>query len=720
MPSPDATGPDDLQRAVSGVARAIADSLELREVWGRVAEACRTVVPFDGMGIARFEAGGRIRVYVTAGDPAAAGLEERVFGPGDSSPRIRPANLESLVLVNDLPSEADPSFPLDRRLIERGYRSLLRLPLGRRPDVLGSLVLIARAASRFTADHARRLALVAELIALALAHESLADAWRERRKRLDALERLVSALSGTLDVRTVFERIAEITKDMIPHDYVSLGLLSEDRRRARILANIGADGTTVELPDYAIPEEILHTVDWDYFLAREITVAGPNLARVHLVNRPPLPASVLDLRVDDQWMRFYTEMGVRSTLRATIRLNGMAVGGIEFSSRETDHFDDDQGEFAMRVAEHVALALAHQRLAEEARRTVAAQDRAARLEERVQVLVEELSHLSPHRALGQSKKWKDVLAQATKVAPTDTTVLLTGESGTGKEVVARFLHRGSARKDGPFVALNCAALPEQLLESELFGHEKGAFTGALQARPGKIEQAGGGVLFLDEVGEMSLAVQAKFLRVLQEREYQRLGGVRTLRADMRVLAATNRNLKAAISQGTFREDLYYRLAVFDIALPALRERPEDVAVLVEAFLEEIGRTVGRPAGGVSEEAREKLVAYAWPGNVRELRNAIERAVILCEGGLITSEHLPLGIASVGIAAGGAAAAASPGAGPPAAVTLDAAEREMIVQALAKAGQNKSKAARLLGLTRAQLRSRIEKHGLEDAAAHGNS
>jgi transcriptional regulator with GAF, ATPase, and Fis domain len=362
------------------------------------------------------------------------------------------------------------------------------------------------------------------------------------------------------------------------------------------------------------------------------------------------------------------------------------------------------------VAEHVALALAHQRLAEESRRTEAAQDRAAQLKERVHVLVGELEALSAHRALGRSRRWRDVLAQATKVAPTDTTVLLTGESGTGKEVVARFIHRGSPRKDGPFVALNCAALPEQLLESELFGHEKGAFTGALAARPGKIEQAARGVLFLDEVGEMSPAVQAKFLRVLQEREYQRLGGTRTLKADMRVLAATNRDLKAAIARGGFREDLYYRLAVFDIALPPLRERPEDILLLVDAFLEEIGRSVGRPAAGVSQEVRNTLVAYPWPGNVRELRNAIERAVILCEGGLIASEHLPLGI----VGAPRPEAASAPQAAPPAApgaVTLDAAEREMILQALARAGNNKSKAARLLGLTRAQLRSRIEKHGL---------
>jgi DNA-binding NtrC family response regulator len=311
-------------------------------------------------------------------------------------------------------------------------------------------------------------------------------------------------------------------------------------------------------------------------------------------------------------------------------------------------------------------------------------------------------------AIGQSAIWRDVLRKGLQVASTETTVLLQGESGTGKEVVARFIHRASPRKDGPFVALNCAALPEQLLESELFGHDRGAFTGAQVAHAGKIEQAAAGVLFLDEVAEMSPAVQAKFLRVLEEREYQRLGGTRTLKVDVRVLAATNCDLRAAIAGGTFREDLYYRLAVFDIALPPLRERPRDIALLTDAFLEAIGRLVGRAAAVISDEAREKLLAYSWPGNVRELRNAIERAVILAEGGLITSEHLPL---DVGSASAAFPTASLVGSVPKVLPSAEAAEYQLIREALARSGNNKAKAARLLGLTRAQLRSRIEKHGL---------
>jgi transcriptional regulator with PAS, ATPase and Fis domain len=287
--------------------------------------------------------------------------------------------------------------------------------------------------------------------------------------------------------------------------------------------------------------------------------------------------------------------------------------------------------------------------------------------------------------------------------------LLTGESGTGKEVVARLIQRGSPRAKGPFVALNCAALPETLLESELFGHEKGAFTGAVSSRAGSIEQASGGVLFLDEVGEMSLPVQAKFLRVLQEREFTRVGGTRPIRADIRVIAATNRDLKAALARGQFREDLYYRLNVFAISLPPLRARIEDILPLAEAFLEELGPRVGRPAGGISRAAREILLTYAWPGNVRELRNVLERATILCEGGLIAAEHLPIELAHREEASRTASTAPSfPSGG----VDLQVVERDLIVKALHTSNNNRARAARLLGLTRAQLYRRLEKHGLD--------
>src|SRR5467141_1660141 len=247
----------------------------------------------------------------------------------------------------------------------------------------------------------------------------------------------------------------------------------------------------------------------------------------------------------------------------------------------------------------------------------------------------------PGRVIGQSPEWRRVLREAAQVASTDATVFLQGESGTGKEVVARFIHRASPRKIGPFVAINCAALPEQLLESELFGYERGAFTGAHLSKAGHIEVASSGVLFLDEVSEMSLTAQAKLLRVLQEREFQRLGSTRVVKANVRVIAASNRDLQSAITEGRFREDLFYRLRVFDIYIPPLGERRVDIPLLTDAFLQGFSRSTGCSSTGLTPDAQAMLLQYEWPGDVRELHNALERAAILCEGGLITAESLSL-------------------------------------------------------------------------------
>jgi transcriptional regulator with PAS, ATPase and Fis domain len=386
---------------------------------------------------------------------------------------------------------------------------------------------------------------------------------------------------------------------------------------------------------------------------------------------------------------------------------------LDFFSLQPDCYEPADVLAARRIADHVALALSHQRLAEEARQAAETRAAARALEARVASLTRELNAVTGYRrVVGRSESWTRALKHATQVAATDTTVLLLGESGTGKEVVARFIHRASARSGGPFVALNCAALPDQLLESELFGFERGAFTGAQATKPGQIEQAAGGVLFLDEVAEMSPSAQAKLLRVLQEREFQRLGGTRTIKANIRVVAATNRELRSAIEAGRFREDLYYRLHVFEIRLPALRERPDDILPLSEAFLDEIAVAFGRPPAGISREAREALLAYRWPGNVRELRNMLERAAILCEGGLITTDHLSLAPAS---GRGGPASAlpASPATAPAEASTdLRVLERATIERALRDARHNKTEAARRLGLTRKQLYVRMRQHGLE--------
>jgi transcriptional regulator with PAS, ATPase and Fis domain len=300
--------------------------------------------------------------------------------------------------------------------------------------------------------------------------------------------------------------------------------------------------------------------------------------------------------------------------------------------------------------------------------------------------------------VGISAAWRDVMRRATQVASTEATTCLQGESGTGKEVIARFIHQRSPRWRGPFVAINCAALPEQLLESELFGFERGAFSGAERSKPGQIELATGGVLFLDEVTEMTPTAQAKFLRVLQEREFLRLGSTRLVRVNVRVIAATNRNLDDAVAQGKFREDLYYRLNVFDIRIPPLRERREDILPLVTSVLRELAGTTA----GLTPEATEALLLHEWPGNVRELRNVLERALILCNGSLIDAEHLCL-------------RAAKDGPPPSSSTDLETLEKYAIERAMRASDGNKVRAARRLGISRMQLYTRLRKFGFKNTS-----
>ncbi|MCP3164203.1 sigma-54-dependent transcriptional regulator [Myxococcus qinghaiensis] len=295
-----------------------------------------------------------------------------------------------------------------------------------------------------------------------------------------------------------------------------------------------------------------------------------------------------------------------------------------------------------------------------------------------------------------------------KVSPTQATVLLVGESGTGKEVAARALHQWSERSEGPFVAVNCAALTETLLESELFGHEKGAFTGAVAQRRGRIELAQGGTFFLDEVGELKAELQAKLLRVLQERRFERVGGTRTLEADVRWVAATNRDLKTMMAHGEFREDLYHRLAVFPIRMPSLRERREDLRPLSELLLRRIGDELGRPGLKLSPEASERLEAFSWPGNVRELRNALERAAILADGAVVESRHLWLDPTSA------PATTVQPTSGTVRLPdkTLEELERMAIDQAIADEGGNRKRAAQRLGIGLRTLYDKLRRYGMQ--------
>ncbi|MGH9431389.1 MAG: sigma-54-dependent transcriptional regulator [Terriglobia bacterium] len=313
--------------------------------------------------------------------------------------------------------------------------------------------------------------------------------------------------------------------------------------------------------------------------------------------------------------------------------------------------------------------------------------------------------------VARSPKMQEVLALVERVAPTNSTVLLGGESGTGKDLIARVIHQHSRRASGPFVKINCAAIPENLLESELFGYEKGAFTGAVAAKPGKFELADKGTTFLDEIGDVPPATQVKLLRVLQEREFERLGGTKTLKVDVRLVAATNRDLRAALEQGTFREDLYYRLNVVPVNIPPLREHKEDVPDLVNLFAERFGRESGKDLSGVTPAAMKLLMQFHWPGNVRELENIIERAVAFAAGTVIEEEDIRLDLSPAT-----SSKPLAPGqlpSFPPNGMTLENYEDEIIREALRRANGNKSQAARMLGLSRNALRYRLSKMGVPD-------
>jgi DNA-binding NtrC family response regulator len=306
----------------------------------------------------------------------------------------------------------------------------------------------------------------------------------------------------------------------------------------------------------------------------------------------------------------------------------------------------------------------------------------------------------------KSKVMDDLMKIVYKVAPTDATVLIQAESGTGKELIANVIHEYSNRHKGPLIKINCGALPENLLESELFGYEKGAFTGATSRKKGKFELAHGGTIFLDEIGEISEAMQVKLLRVLQEKEFQRVGGEETIKGDFRVIAATNKNLHEMVDRGEFREDLYYRLNVIPIHIPPLRERREDIPLLVDYFIERYCRQMGKPKMSISKSALEKMMNYEWKGNIRELQNIVERGVILSYGSEITEDILPNDIRNASNTINSNFILPEEG------VSLEEVERSLIIQALERTGYNQTRAAKLLGITRHTLMYRLEKYNID--------
>jgi two-component system response regulator AtoC len=637
---------------------AMARGLDVREIFRQLSDVAARIVPHDEAILLLQKADGQFEMFAITGTPREVVCRH--------DPAYAP-NIHEPQLLDSVPEPA------------RGLQSGLTVPVRINDQFFGVLALFSRRSQAYADRDLIQAERLAAYLALAISHQRLADAARdaaldrERAAGVETSVELLRTISGVLDVRSVFPRISEVSNKILPHDALTMVFFDGN---GKVVHEAATEGIPRLMPHAAPGPQP------DHFIIGDLATEDLPVVIVGESPRQKLLAA-----------------GFRSLIAINTRARDQRMG-VGFISKRARAFSEADVAVARRIVDHIALAISHEQLAEAARQVAEAHTRAERLEARVQMLAEELDSKTHARIVGESAEWKDVLKKATQVAATDTTVLLTGESGTGKEVVARFIHRASGRKTGPFVALNCAALPEQLLESELFGYERGAFTSAQQSKPGQIELAAGGLLFLDEVSEMSLGAQAKFLRVLQEREFQRLGGTRMIKANIRVVAATNRDLRKAVDRGDFREDLFYRLQVFDIRIPPLRERPADILPLSETFLQEIGKSFGRPPTGLTKDARETLLGHEWPGNVRELRNALERAAILAEGGLIHTQHLALPNRSTPTAA-------------QATSDLGTVEREMIARVLLETRWNKSQAAKRLGLSRTQLYVRMKKYGLEE-------
>jgi Nif-specific regulatory protein len=496
-------------------------------------------------------------------------------------------------------------------------------------------------------------------------------------KKLSTLLEVSQALSGTLNLKAALHRVLEVLEQQHGMLRSSVMLLNEENNELTIEAanGITADG---QRQRYRLGEGI----------TGRVVESGKPIV-VPQVSREPLFLNRAAPRRDLSKQEL-------SFVSVPITLNRKAVGAIGVDLKfKKDRDYDRTVRFLRVIASMVAQAIRMQRSVEAERRRL--------LDENIHLRQELRERYDFTNIIGNSGPMRLVYEQVAQVAPTNTTVLIRGESGTGKELIAHSIHYNSPRSRKPFIKVSVAALPDTLIESELFGYEKGAFTGAQSRKKGRFELAEGGTLFLDEIGDLNLSTQVKLLRVLQEREFERLGGIETIKVNVRLIAATNKDLEKAISEGTFREDLYYRLNVFTIFVPPLRERKSDVLQLADHFLEKFSREHNKHIKRISTPAIDMLTAYHWPGNVRELENCVERSVLVCDGQVIHGHHLPptLQTASESDTV--------------TRLSLDAAvgayEKDLIQDALKTARGNRARAAKLLSTTERIIGYKVKKYGI---------
>ncbi|HTU47620.1 MAG TPA: sigma 54-interacting transcriptional regulator [Bryobacteraceae bacterium] len=657
----------------------LADSIRAQRdpngLFGILVHELSSVVPFDA--VAQFdESANKLHWFFREG------LKHPTVSPSDVPKEQSVAwwvyERQRALIIPDVRQESRFAL-LSQCLLESGLNSLCAVPLSTAHRRLGSLVIASQMRDAYSEEDVRFLSLVADQIALAMDDTFNLRASQRAQEKLQLLLELTNRVVSNLDLREVLREISGSIRRVMRCDGVGVCLPDPEDGRLRIYAldfpaNDGLIYEGLEQSAAILPESQAPKV----FQTGETMVLKPQ----ELLSDPIAAAH-----------------GLKSVCHLPLVIRNRVLGTVSLGSVRENAFSSEDVAFLTQVACQVAIAidnaLAYSEISE-------LKDKLA--QEKLYLEDEIRSELNFEEIVGKSEALRRILKQVETVAPTNSTVLIYGETGTGKELIARALHNLSMRRSNAFVKLNCAAIPTGLLESELFGHEKGAFTGAIAQRIGRFELANRGTVFLDEIGEVPLELQPKLLRVLQEREFERLGSARTLHTDARLIAATNRDLAGMVDGQKFRSDLYYRLNVFPIRVPALRERPEDIPLLVRHFVQQFSRRSGKHIDTIPSEVMSALTRYHWPGNIRELQNVIERAVILSRGpGLqVPIEELEQHSSApqTALESGNSMRA-----------VLDNTERHQILHALEQANwvvAGPNGAAARLGMKRSTLQSRMQK------------
>ena len=610
--------------------------------------------------------------------------------PFDARRLAEKFDIERPVRINDTSKTKDATVRFFTRALET--QSLLVVPISLSGKVIGLLGLHDTHAPREWLDEeVTFLESIAQQLAIGYQYTSLYVAQEQETRRTNALLEIANTLNSHSDFKEVSARVLERAVELVGADYGALGVLDQTGKKIS-LASFKSASNVKPNKVLQMIEEHNQSLDIEPFPAiGELLRAGKT--RRLIDTQMPFAIRLI----------FNSQLGGKAALVAPVRVGGQAFGllGFVWGEEMAKPLSDHDVALVEGISDQIGTALERDQLSAEIMRLKSA-----------------LHQRHTSEIIGQAPTIRRAIELGLNVADTNTTVLIQGESGTGKELLANLIHYNSGRENKPYVKINCGAIPESLLESELFGHEKGAFTDARNQRQGRFEEADGGTLFLDEIGEMSLAAQVRLLRVLQDGELTRIGGKEVLKTNARVIAASNVDLEKAVEEGKFRKDLYYRLSVFPITLPSLRERAEDIHLLVFHFLETYKEKTGRFVSGISKEALRALVNYEWLGNVRELENAIERAVIIATGRQIELDDLPEAISRKAFELHAhvrqeRARAASEGSSIGIEIELPAAmdevEKQVIEATLDYTNGDKSRASRLLNIGRKTLYRKLEQY-----------